>query len=790
MKYSVKIYLIVVSFAALVSGCNVAKHLPANERLYSGTEIEMLPFDGVSSSDRKALKSELEGLARPKPNSMIFGFPYRVWLYYVIGEPKKDSSFRATLRRKLGREPVFASSRSVAINANVWKAFLENEGYFHSEVAGKIEDDKKGYKAKGIYQVTVHRRYTLDSVRYLSDTAHVGKDFKLAENQTLLKPAIPYRLENLKLERERISQEMKRKGYYYFVPDYVAILGDTSQNNYKAKLYLALKPEMPVAAGRQYHIRNVYVYPNFTLNTAAQDTNRNEAFRTTSGIQVVDSDRAYDERLFKDVIGFKPGRRYNSRIQDVTLSRLINLGTFKFVRNRFAPAVQGDSTVLDVHYYLTPYPKKSLRLEIAGTSKSNSLTGSQATLSWRNRNVFKRAELLTINATGGIESQFGAGGKGLTNISYGLNATVTFPRLVSPIRIDYDRRQVLPKTEVTLGYQAIARSQLYRLNSFTGTYGYSFRGNQKVEHTIVPLSLTYVYVPTSSLGDRYFEVIAPPPVDENGDSTVYDRNLAARYIAIVQNQQLIPSSLYSLHFNSSPQSQARYSQQLIFNFEPAGNLAGLLFKDKDGNGQKELFNVAFSQYVRADLDSRHYVRLTSSTTWASRVFAGAGIPYGNSTSLPFIKQYFVGGSNSIRAFRPRGIGPGAYISNTGRTILVQDGGGDIKLEANTELRTKFNKFLQGALFIDAGNVWMYKDETLYDERAVFSKNFMKELAVGAGVGLRIDVTYFVLRFDLATPLRNPGLTEENRWVLNKINFRDRDWRRDNLILNIAVGYPF
>ncbi|WP_420154622.1 BamA/TamA family outer membrane protein [Siphonobacter sp.] len=775
MKYSVYKSLFALVITTLVVSCNVKKYIPEKERLYSGTEIEMLPFEGVSKKDRKALQGELAGLARPKPNSQIFGFPYRVWLYYVIGEPKKDSSFRASLRRKLGQEPVFANSRSVVTNANIWKAFLQNEGYFHSEVAGKLEE--KGYKAKGIYQVRVHRRYTLDSVRFVTDTALVGKDFKLTQEKTLLKPPVPYRLDNLKLERERITQEMKRKGYYYFNPDYVAILGDTNTNNYKAKLYLALKPEMPEAAARQYYIRNVYIYPNYTLNNAVQDTNRREAFRTTAGFQVVDSSRTYDERLFHSVIGFKPGRRYNSRVQDITLSRLINLGTFKFVRNRFAPDTQGDSTVLDVHYYLTPYPKKSLRAEIAGTSKSNSLAGSQLTLSWRNRNFFKRAELLTINATGGIEAQLGAGGQGVSNFSYGLNATLTFPRLVSPIAIDYDRRQVLPKTNLTLGYQAIVRRQFYRLNSFTGSFGYAFRGSSKVEHTLIPLSLTYVYVPTNSLGDLYYEAITDPA-------------LASQYIAIVQNQQLIPSSLYTLHFNSSPQSQSRYSQQLIFNFEPAGNAAGLLFKDGNGDGQKKVFDVAFSQYVRADVDTRHYLRLTPSTTWASRVFAGAGLPYGNSSSLPFVKQYFVGGSNSIRAFRPRGIGPGRYLRPAGRTILLQDGGGDIKMEANTELRTKFNKFLQGALFVDAGNVWMYKDPTLYGETAVFSKDFLKEVAIGAGIGLRLDVTYFVLRFDLATPLRNPALAENERWVFDKINFRDRDWRKDNLILNIAVGYPF
>ncbi|MFT4033269.1 MAG: BamA/TamA family outer membrane protein [Siphonobacter sp.] len=773
MKASRTTYQLILVLSLILAGCNLRKYVPAKEKIYAGTEIEMVEYPGVSKNERNVIKTQLETLARPKPNGK-----FRVWLYYVIGQPKKDSSFRATLRRKLGKEPVYATSRSIIVNTNVWANYLENEGYFHPSIEGHLEE--KGYEAKGVYKVLLRPRYMIDSVRFIGgDTALVGKDFKQAEALTLLKPNTPYKLDNVKLELERISQALKRKGYFYFNSNYVAVLADSAKGDHKTRLYMAIKPDMPEAAGRQYYIRNVYVYPNYTLSNAAQDTNRSRAFRTTGGLRVVDSSRSYDERLFHGVIGFKPGRRYNSRVQDVTLSRLINLGTFKFVRNRFAPDIQGDSTVLDVHYYLTPYPKKSLQIEIAGTSKSTSLAGTQLTVSWRDRNVFRRGELLTINASGGIEVQVGANNQGVTNYSYGLDATITYPRLVSPFKIDYDRRQVLPKTNVSIGYKTILRSQLYRINSFSTSFGYSFRGNTRVEHTVVPLSLSYVFVPESSLGDKFYELLTDP-------------NVSPQYFALIQGNRLIPSSLYTLHFNSAPQVATQYSQQLIFNFEPAGNVFSLLFKkDSDGDGFKDLFGVTYSQYVKADVDTRHYLKINPDVTWASRAFVGTGIPYGNSTSLPFVKQYFVGGSNSIRAFRPRAVGPGRYVRDTDdSTPLLQDGGGDMKLEVNTELRMKFNKYLNGALFVDAGNVWVYKDETLYGAEAVFSKDFLKELAVGTGIGLRIDITYFVLRFDLAMPLRKPWLEEKNRWVFNQINFGDSSWRKDNLLLNIAVGYPF
>ncbi|HEX9956679.1 MAG TPA: BamA/TamA family outer membrane protein, partial [Fibrella sp.] len=200
-------------------------------------------------------------------------------------------------------------------------------------------------------------------------------------------------------------------------------------------------------------------------------------------------------------------------------------------------------------------------------------------------------------------------------------------------------------------------------------------------------------------------------------------------------------------------------------------------------------SVPFAQFFRIDLDNRHYFQLNKSLIWANRLFSGIGIPYGNSTELPFVRQYFVGGANSVRAFRPRAVGPGTF-SNIGSRVLFQDGGGDFKLEVNTELRAKLGSIFQLATFIDAGNVWSYTDLSTYGPGSEFGNNFIQQLAIGGGIGLRIDLSYFLIRADLATPFQKPYLPEGQRWVLNQINFRSREWRRENLVLNIAVGYPF
>ncbi|MCY7356254.1 MAG: BamA/TamA family outer membrane protein [Rudanella sp.] len=776
---------------ALFQSCNIARRLPPNERLYVGTDINLSADSTISKDDKKNLEGQLKDLARPRPNKTLFGIPYKVGFYYLLGEPKKEKGLRAWFRRKFGEAPVLASAKAISSNATIFAGLMENEGYFRSSVSGKLVED--GYKARGVYDARVPARYTIDSVLFLVDSTPARRAMFNISPQTLLKVGDPYRFATIQAEQQRISTTLKNRGFYYFQPDYVAFLADSVVGKHKVRLYLAIKPDMPVAAGLPYYIRNLYVYPNYNLaSVSVNDTNRSLAYvakgdTSLRRVFIVDSARLYKPQLFNDILSLKPGRRYSSRAQDLTLSRFINVGTFKFVRNRFAPIQQGDSSFLDVHYYLTPYPKKSIRAEIAGTSRSNSLVGSELTLSILNRNFFKRAEQLSLNLTGGIEVPIAALGLVTRTYRYGATLNLTAPRLIVPFRIRYDQRQSLPKTLITLGYEAINRYKYYTLNSFNGSYGYAFRTNQRVEQTFTPFSINYLRV--GNLGPF-------------SDSLAINPETAGFYNQLLFSEQIIMSSLYTISYSSSPRTNSPNTYRVQFGAETAGNLASLLIRPTDGYEVGRIFEVPYAQYLKLDLDTRYYSHITPGISWANRFLAGIGLPYGNINIMPLVKQYFSGGSNSLRGFRPRTVGPGQITREfDGQGFVFQDGGGDIKLEANTELRPKINQYLQGALFIDVGNVWL-KDKanaTLYGEldslgrplsNIIFSRNFLKELAVSGGIGLRIDLSYFLFRLDLGIPLRKPDRPEGQRWVLDEINLRSRDWRRQNLILNVAVGYPF
>ncbi|AQG82516.1 hypothetical protein AWR27_15240 [Spirosoma montaniterrae] len=776
------VYLLLI---LLLNACNIAKNLPANERLYMGTDIVLKPDSTISTTDQAAITEQLTALARPRPNKKLFGYPYKVGLYYLFGEPKKENGFRSWFRRKFGEEPVLASAKAISSSIPIWEAALRNEGYFGSTVTGQLLEES--YRAKGVYEVTVKPRFYIDSVGILADSTPIGRSLRFVSRRPALRKGDPYRLETIKNERERIGQLLKQRGFYYFIPDYVAVLADNDSVAHRTDLFFAIKPEIPDAAREEYDIRNVFIYPNYNLSTAQSDTNLSQAYRSPEGFRIVDSTRRFNPKLFRDVVTVLPGTRYNARQQDLTLSRFINLGTFKFVRNRFEPAQQGDSAVLDVHYYLTPSPNKAVRLELDGTSRSNNFNGGQAVLSWRNRNALRRAELLTLNANAGIEFQVGGGAQAITNYRFGADAVLSLPRLVGPVRFRQYQRTALPKTNITLGYQANIRGDLYRINSAQTTFGYAWRQSQQIEHVFQPFNVNYIFVPLSRVTDRFYEILFDPDAD-----ALVKRQLNQ----ILSSDQLILSTLYTFNYNSLPRPNSPTTFRLTTNAEIAGNLASLFIPLREGQDRKTILNVPFAQYARVDADARLYRRLTSNMTLANRLFVGLGLPYGNSNgfTLPLTRQYFVGGSNSIRAFRPRAIGPGLYTRDTLRDVpLFQDGGGDIRLEANTELRYKFNKYFEGAAFIDAGNIWtFYPGEGFTTDATLsqFRRDFYRQIAIGTGIGLRVDLSYFLIRLDLGTPLRKPYKTNGSEWVIDQINLRDPTWRRQNIVLNIAVGYPF
>ncbi len=427
-----------------------------------------------------------------------------------------------------------------------------------------------------------------------------------------------------------------------------------------------------------------------------------------------------------------------------------------------------DTGRLDASFYLTPYPQYSLQAELRGTSKSNNFVGSEVKITQRNRNWLRSANVLEISLSGGMEWQAGGGQSVISGNSYSLKGevAVTLPRFLVPFNTFRIRTRYVPRTRISLSYELYSRQNLYNLNAYTFQYQYLWRQTRYLEHNWAPVSITYVLPTNTTLA--YDSILKVDPIQRRAIEKQFI--LGANYTITYNNQQ--PNRVHSFF--------------IMGGVDVSGNVAGLIVPK--GDSGRTLFGNPFAQYVRLDGDVRHYWQFSKGMTWVNRLFAGYGLPYGNSRSLPFVKQYFTGGSSSLRAFRARTLGPGSYRDTASRYLANE--AGDIKLEFNSELRVHLVSVINAAIFVDAGNIWLQKADSNRIGGDFKTGRFLKEIAVGTGVGLRIDASIVVVRLDLAFPLRKPWLPENERWVIKDIRFGDPDWRKENLILNIAIGYPF
>lgn len=761
----------------LLSSCSVTRHLPAGESLYMGAEVKIVADSAISVKQAKAVKASLETIVRPIPNTTLMGFPYKVWFYYFMGEPTKTKSFRGWFRKRFGEAPVLASRRTVTTNSTVLTNYLNKEGHFRSVATGELQE--KGRQAKAIYTVSLQPRYSIKSVSFeRKDNGFFSDDFLRTQANTSLKVGNPYQYSVIEAERQRIERELKREGYYYFRPDYLIIKADTNLNTRQVDLYVELKPNTTQLALKKYAIKNIYVITDD--GSLKKDTLAGAVYR--QGLTIVDPNRSYRLRTFSDAIGFRPKSLYSNDLQDITLSRLINLKNFKFVKNRFELLPRSDSALLNVYYYLTPFKKKSLRGELSALTKSNNLAGSQFNLTWLNRNTFRGAEMLRFTANVGVDFQIGAQKKANLRDYYRTNVEgeLSFPRFVLPFyRMNPAKNQTLPKTTLTAGYEQVIQKDFYTQTSIKLNWGYVWRRNTQIEHSLSPIALNIVR-PRN---------ISEALVDSINSPFIQLQDLL-RYFSILENR-LILGAQYNINYTPTPSPLSKHRFVLNAGVDIAGNVAGLISKKKGETGM--VLGIPYEQYARFDVDFRHYYEISPNIRWANRFIGGLGIPYGNSFSLPQFKQYFAGGSNGIRAFRGRSVGPGNYRPDS-LSLFGFTSFGDIRLEVNSELRLKLNKYFETALFVDAGNIWMYRhfDDSFYfpEDNAVFTNQFYKQVAVGSGLGLRLNLPFVLLRFDLATPLRKPWLPENERWVLNQFNLRNKSWRQENLVLNIAVGYSF
>jgi outer membrane protein insertion porin family len=765
-------YILTFGMASVTLSCSNTKYLKEGQMLYTGAKIN-IENDTISKNEKKDLKAALEANLTPKPNSSFLGLRPKLFFYNIAKEPKKEKGFNYWLKYKIGEKPVLLGDVDREFNKEIIENYSENKGYFNASAT--YDTVSKNKKAQVIYTVRPGARYLISDVKFQQDSTLINKEIQNLTANTFLKKGKPFDLDVIKSERQRIDNGLKEKGFYYFHPDNIIVQADsTISKNHKVELNVKLKDNTPELSTQQFSIDKVVVFPNYNIQDVKDgkykipmDTDSIQKY-AYQDIYVIDPQHKFKPKIFDRALYFKKGDVYNRTNHNLTLNRLISLGVFKFVKNEF---VVSDSLQhkFDAYYLLTPRELQSLRLEALGRTNSANYAGSELNLNWTHRNFFRGAEQFKASVYGAFDVQIGGPENAKNIFRAGSNVQLSIPRIVAPFRF-HSSSAFVPRTNITLGYEFQNRTEYYTLNTFSGSFGYVWKENVRKEHDLKILDITYV---------------SPANI------TPLYRSISQKSDAMqrVVEKQLIFGPTYSYTYTNtmSKRPNTIYYKGTL---DLAGNITGLLTganvrKDKE----KTIFGVPFSQYAKIENDFRFYHKFTEKTSLATRLIAGVAYPYGNSEHIPFSRQFFSGGSNSVRAFRARTLGPGSFDPRTIEEGYYFDQSGDVKLELNAEYRANLYKFLNVAVFADAGNVWLVNEDT-GRPGAKFSKEFLSEIAVGAGVGLRLDFSILILRLDLAMPLRVPYYERGDRWAFDKINFGDSNWRRDNLILNIAIGYPF
>lgn len=757
--------LFLIITAVFISSCSGVKHLKEGQVLYTGAEVKINPDSAKKVPGEKALKTSLEGMTRPEPNKKILGIRYKLFFYNLAGEPKKPKGLRNWIRTKLGEPPVLMSELRLQNNINVLQSHLISKGYLQAAVTG--ETQIKGKTGKAVYTALTKDRYTLNEIKFPPEPTALDNIIRRGSENTLLKKGSYYDIDIFTAERERIDNDLKEKGYFFFNPEFLLMQVDSTIGNHQVNVFVKIKDLTPTEGLKPYRINDINIYPNY--NIRRDSSIRMSRPTVHNDFNIYDPAHTYKPALFDRLVFFQKDELYNRRDHSLSLNRLVNIGTFRFVKAEFRPIDTLESDLLDANFYLTPQKKRSMSLQLTGTSKSNNFVGSELKLSNTNRNLFRGAEQLTTSIAGGFETQV----SGAKTNSYSLSASarLTFPRIIAPINFK-SASNFVPKTNITLGGQLLNRALYFTMLSGNLEYGYNWKGNSYVDHNLNPFSVTYVH--TLKTSDSLQKLLAQVP------------SLRGNY-----ENQFIFSTNYNFTYSNQFQEKRRNNIYFHGSVETAGNLVNAFLK-KNAAGQKTLFNTTVNQFIKLEADFRNFYKINPGLVLAGRANIGYGIPYGNSSVLPYVRQFFAGGSNDIRAFRARSLGPGSYNYEIkpDSSRFFADQGGDIKMMLNGELRAKLFSVIHGAVFIDAGNIWTSKVDTSRAGSQFKLSNAFNQFAVGGGIGLRVDATIFVIRFDLATPLRKPWLPAGQRWVFNDINFGDPSWRKQNLILNIGIGYPF
>lgn len=757
MYIKFKIVFILTSALLVLQSCAVEKYIPEDEMLYTGATVE-IKSDSIIKNESQ-LKSVLEEALLPKPNKKFLGM--RVGLHYYYKMQKENPGFinRFFYKRFGEQKPVYKSDVKPYEVEEILLNRMENRGFFYSEITSEFKDNEENKEASVKYTVKAPKAYTIASYQLDSMPHPIYPEVKKSVAKTKLSKGMRFDLANMKMERERIDRELKQNGYYNFNSSFLIFEADTNQYDKKRfDLFLGLKKDVPKKSIIPYKISKINVYANYHV----EDSIDNEVERFNEK-NYINSSSFFKSKYLDPFITLEEGQYYSPENSRNSARRLSTIGAYKFVNIQYKErdTVHNDSLgILEANIFLSPLNKRALRVELQAVSKSNNFSGPGIALTYSNRNLFSGGETLNTTASFGYEMQVGGGNSsGKTSVDLGLKSELIFPRVIFPIKIDSDFfKYDIPKTKTSISLDYLRRTQLYTLLSGSAQFGYLWQANRYVTHEIIPISLNYTK--PSNTTEEFQNILDANP-----------------YLKRSFEKQFIAGLNYSFTYNGMVNATKKHQFFINSTLDVAGNTMSLFAKEMD-NGKKGILNLEYAQYAKVDADFRYHLNFGKEQLIAARLFGGYGYAYGNSDIMPYVKQYYSGGPYSVRAFRIRSLGPGTYSDEGNSQTNYFDQTGNIRIEANIEYRFPIISFLKGAVFADAGNIWNSDPNPVYEGKDKFTSSFIKEFGMGAGVGLRVDVQGFVLRFDFAAPFHDPSKN-------NGFDFNVKE-----TVFNFGIGYPF
>jgi outer membrane protein insertion porin family len=767
--------------------CRIAKNLPTGQTLLVKNKIILQT--GAKTAIKGKIREDLLKIAAQKPNVRLFGFmPARLWLYHNATNPhKKLTKFRQWLINKVGEPPVVYDSLLVGKSLIQMQSYLFNFGYFHAVVTDSVITKNK--KTTISFTCNTGEPWIIGTVELPKGHTACDSLVRARHSASALHKGERLDVTNLKAERNRIETELKNAGYFTFSGDYITFDFDTFSEPNVVNIKIILNPPGENQQHQQYWMNKIYVITDYSVE-GLNDTTRRDTI-TVGEYKLIAHKMKFRKNVILNAIFFKRGELYSKLAEIRTYNRLSQLGVFKFISFDYAPVKDHDTNYLDCIIRLAPAKKQSW----GGTAELNvtdeGLFGTAGSISYVNKNLSKGADKLVVDASAGVQVRFSRpkGSKEKVQVmDLTLSAGVTYylNKFLVPFRKKIFSPNANPKTRIGVRYDFEHRYDfdtlsnvvfLYQLHNFNASFGYEWQKNLYWHHLFNPIEVDFYLLP------------------ETGAEFIRRLDLNPILKSSFEDQIIIGPNYAFTYTNQKSPTQSKYMYFRGF-LETAGNVIEGAFKLASLNDQHDslylIANRPFAEFFRIEADWRNFIHITRHSLFAIKTYAGIGVPYGNSVELPFIKQFYVGGPNDLRGFQVREVGPGAYVDTTvfdpkvgpkNVSIGFFNQTGDIKLETNAEIRFDIYKWLKGAIFADAGNVWTLRQDARLNGNFDITK-IWRQFAVDAGAGLRLDFSYFVIRFDYGFPLRDPRRADGEWWQFaNGVAFKHGQ-------LQLGIGYPF